>query len=206
MATLRQRTNPLVVNLSRSSSSSTLSESSDDSIPTFTPPNFTIKELLGSIPAHCFERSAIRSGSYVLWDFFLIACLVTAATYIDPNLGKHGAVLSGTAGSVAKIAAWSLYGYAAGLVGTGVWVIAHECGHQSFSASKRINNAVGFVLHSALLVPYHSWRITHAQHHAATGHMTRDQVFVPKTRTQRGIAPLSADASKGEKEGTLSKS
>lgn len=47
-----------------------------------------------------------------------------------------------------------------------------------------MNNSVGWALHSALLVPYHSWRISHAQHHAATGHMTRDQVFVPKTRSQ----------------------
>ena len=57
-------------------------------------------------------------------------------------------------------------------------------GHQAFSPSKRINNAVGFVLHSLLLVPYHSWRISHARHHASTGHMTRDEVFVPKTRSQ----------------------
>ena len=79
-------------------------------------------------------------------------------------------------------------------------------GHQSFSESKTLNNAVGFVLHSALLVPYHSWRISvslcpsrlrelasdvrhfqHAKHHAATGHMTKDQVHVPFTRSQKGI-------------------
>lgn len=33
-------------------------------------------------------------------------------------------------------------------------------------------------------VPYHSWRITHAKHHASTAHMTQDQVFVPKTRSE----------------------
>jgi omega-6 fatty acid desaturase (delta-12 desaturase) len=42
-------------------------------------------------------------------------------------------------------------------------------------------------------VPYHSWRITHAKHHASTGHMTQDQVFVPRTRSQRGLPPLDAD-------------
>ena len=36
-------------------------------------------------------------------------------------------------------------------------------------------------------VPYHAWRITHAQHHAATGHMTQDQVFVPRTRSELGL-------------------
>jgi omega-6 fatty acid desaturase / acyl-lipid omega-6 desaturase (Delta-12 desaturase) len=40
---------------------------------------------------------------------------------------------------------------------------------------------VGLIFHSALLVPYHSWRISHGKHHAATNHMDRDQVFVPST-------------------------
>lgn len=39
-------------------------------------------------------------------------------------------------------------------------------------------------------VPYHSWRITHAKHHASTGHMGQDQVWVPKTRRQVGLPPL----------------
>lgn len=36
----------------------------------------------------------------------------------------------------------------------------------------------------SLGVPYHSWRITHARHHASTAHLTADQVFVPPTRAQ----------------------
>ncbi len=54
-----------------------------------------------------------------------------------------------------------------------------------------------YVLHSeciphiisrhSLGVPYHSWRITHGKHHASTGHMTLDQVFVPSTRSNRNL-------------------
>ena len=47
---------------------------------------------------------------------------------------------------------WSLYGFAAGLVATGLWVIAHECGHQAFSESKIINNTVGWVLHTSFVL------------------------------------------------------
>jgi hypothetical protein len=36
-------------------------------------------------------------------------------------------------------------------------VIAHECGHQAFSKWQAVNDAVGLVLHSLLLVPYYSW-------------------------------------------------
>lgn len=44
-----------------------------------------------------------------------------------------------------------------GAVCTGIWVIAHECGHQAFSKYKLVNDGVGLVLHSCLLVPYFSW-------------------------------------------------
>lgn len=92
--------------------------------------------------------------------------------------------MSGTQGVVAKWAAWSLYWIAAGFSFTGIWIIGHECGHQAFSPSKTINNTVGLILHSMLLVPYHAWRISHAKHHAATGHMNRDEVFVPPTKSE----------------------
>lgn len=124
---LRQRHQAVpVIDLSRSSSApedvSDSSSSEDESVPTFVPPTFTIKELLDCIPKHCFQRSAIRSGSYVLWDFTLIAGLVYAASFIDSNLGSKGAILDGHLGSAAKIAAWALYSYLTGLVATGVWV------------------------------------------------------------------------------------
>jgi hypothetical protein len=41
---------------------------------------------------------------------------------------------------------------------------------------------VGWVLHSALLVPYHSWRISHGKHHNNTGSCENDEVFAPPTR------------------------
>jgi fatty acid desaturase len=31
----------------------------------------------------------------------------------------------------ARVALWTLYTIVQGLVGTGVWVLAHECGHQA---------------------------------------------------------------------------
>ena len=49
----------------------------------------------------------------------------------------------------ARFALWALYSFFVGLFATGLWVIAHECGHQAFSESKTVNNAVGWVLHSA---------------------------------------------------------
>jgi omega-6 fatty acid desaturase (delta-12 desaturase) len=146
----------------------------------FLVPDLSIKDLLGAIPAHCFKRSALRSSTYILWDIIVIACTYNAAAYAD-SLALN---------SFARFAVWALYGFAAGLFATGLWVIAHECGHQAFSDYKALNNLVGWVLHSALGVPYHSWRISHGKHHASTAHMTQDQVFVPRTRSDRGLPPL----------------
>ncbi|PLW07902.1 hypothetical protein PCANC_13792 [Puccinia coronata f. sp. avenae] len=204
MSALHQRKPTPVIHLDGSSSASSASDDDElnPALPVFELPQFTVKELLSAIPAHCFQRSALRSSLYVVWDLILIASFVYLATYIDPFFDSLTNV-NPTLVSLARLAAWLFYGYANGLVCTGIWVIAHECGHQAFSSSKLINNTVGWVLHSALLVPYHSWRISHAQHHAATCHLTRDQVFVPKTRSERGIAPLPPNASKRERDGAL---
>ncbi|BGP53615.1 hypothetical protein JCM8202_002537 [Rhodotorula sphaerocarpa] len=162
----------------------------EDEYPPFNIPNFTMSELLGAIPAHCFERSALRSSSYVVMDFALIAAAYYAASHIDPAFNfQDGKLLDGWAGFAAKWALWATYWVVQSWFGTGVWILGHECGHQAFSTSKTINNTMGLFLHSFVLVPYHSWRISHGKHHAATGHMTRDEVFVPRTAKFHGAAP-----------------
>lgn len=142
----------------------------------FTPPDYTIKDIYEAIPKHCFERSALRGWSYILRD---VACLATTFyicnTYVTPENIPSTPI---------RFALWGLYTFVQGLFGTGLWVIAHECGHGAFSASKTINNLTGWLVHSALLVPYFSWQISHRKHHKATGHMERDMVFLPRTRQQ----------------------
>lgn len=140
----------------------------------FVLPDFTIKEIYEAIPEHCFERNTITSLSYVIRDLSLVACLGYAATFIQqiPSLSL-------------RVLAWTAYTVTQGCVGTGLWILAHECGHQAFSPSKRINDTVGFILHSALLVPYFSWKFSHARHHQQTGHLSKDMVFVPKTRSAK---------------------
>ncbi|EGC43435.1 oleate delta-12 desaturase [Histoplasma capsulatum var. duboisii H88] len=137
-------------------------------------PDFTIKQIRDAIPAHCFERSALRSLSYVARD---ISCLAGTFylfhNYVTPEYIPSTPVRAGL---------WGLYAFLQGLFGTGLWIMAHECGHQAFSPYRLLNDTVGWFCHSALLVPYFSWKISHSKHHKATGNMERDMVFVPKTR------------------------
>lgn len=157
-------------------------------------PDFTVQDLLSAIPKHCFERSTFRSSLYLLADLVQAGLFFYAASWIDPAMSDWKGSLPGLSASTSqtllRTALWALYGFMQGLVFTGLWVIAHECGHQAYSPSRTLNNAIGWVLHSMLFVPYHSWRISHARHHAGTGHMKRDEVFVPRTRAQRGQLPL----------------
>ncbi|KAF4127000.1 omega-6 fatty acid desaturase / acyl-lipid omega-6 desaturase (Delta-12 desaturase) [Geosmithia morbida] len=142
----------------------------------FTPPDYTIKDIRDAIPAHCFERSALLGWGYILRD---MACLATTFylchNYVTPEYIPSLPV---------RAVLWGLYTVLQGLFGTGLWVIAHECGHGAFSDSNRINDFTGWLLHSALFVPYFSWKYSHSAHHKATGHMEREMVFLPRTREQ----------------------
>lgn len=139
-------------------------------------PDFTIKQIRDAIPAHCFHRSAITSLYYVFRDMAILASVF----YLF-----HNYVTPETVPSLpARVVLWTLYTVIQGLVGTGVWVLAHECGHQAFSPSKVLNDTVGWICHSLLLVPYFSWKISHGKHHKATGNLARDMVFIPKTREE----------------------
>lgn len=132
-------------------------------------PEFTIGTLRKAIPAHCFKRSTWRSFSYLLVDLVAVAALYFASTFIDsvaPAWLAYGAL-------------WPLYWFWQGAVCTGIWVIAHECGHGAFSDYTWVNDTVGFVMHSALLVPYYSWKHSHRRHHSNTGSLAKDEVFVP---------------------------
>lgn len=115
----------------------------------------------------------LTSFSHLASDLAIIAVFGYLATYINSPLLP----------AWSSWVLWPIYWYCQGAVMTGVWVLSHECGHQSFSASEFVNNTVGTIFHSLLLVPYHSWRITHGLHHNNTGSCENDEVFAPAKRS-----------------------
>jgi omega-3 fatty acid desaturase (delta-15 desaturase) len=62
-----------------------------------------------------------------------------------------------------------------------LFVIGHDCGHGSFSRYKWLNDLVGHISHSLILVPYHGWRISHRTHHKNTGNIENDESWYPIT-------------------------
>jgi len=148
-------------------------EKSAESSLAFTPPEYTMKDIYDAIPPHCLHPSTFLSLSYVLRDFTYVAVLMGLATQIHHIRNPY-----------LEFSAWITYSFTQGLVFTGLWEIAHECGHGALSKYRWVNNAIGMVVHSFLLVPFHSWRLTHAQHHKATNNLERDIAFVPDTKKE----------------------
>jgi len=136
-------------------------------------PKFTLKDIKEAIPKHCFERNMLTSFTHLFSDLAIVAVFGYLATYINSPLLP----------SWSSYVLWPIYWFAQGAVLTGVWVISHECGHQAFSDYEWVNNTVGTIFHSLLLVPYHSWRITHGLHHNNTGSCDNDEVFCPSKKS-----------------------
>lgn len=118
---------------------------------------------------HCFQPSTPRSVAYLVRDISMAVALAYGALHIRVE------------SSIASAGLWAFYGFAQGLVFTGLWILAHECGHGAFSPYRYLNDTVGWLCHSFLGVPYFSWKITHARHHRFTGHLRKDVAFVPRT-------------------------
>ncbi|CAA7389424.1 unnamed protein product [Spirodela intermedia] len=132
----------------------------DDFDPGSLPP-FTLGEIRAAIPKHCWVKSPWKSMSYVLRDVVVVSALAAVAGYLN------------------SWAAWPLYWFAQGTMFWAIFVLGHDCGHGSFSDSKTLNNIVGHVLHSFILVPYHGWRISHRTHHQNHGHVEKDESWHP---------------------------
>jgi hypothetical protein len=133
-----------------------------------------VKTLKDAIPAHCFERSMIRSFSYVVRDLIIVSALF----YSGVQLSQLDAPLYVT------VPLWALYSFVQGCFFTGLWILAHDCGHDSFSANLTVNAVTGWFLHSILMVPFFSWKFSHARHHRYHNHMEKDTVFVPHRKSE----------------------
>ncbi|KAK9055454.1 hypothetical protein SSX86_026537 [Deinandra increscens subsp. villosa] len=149
--------------------------------PTSKPP-FTLADLKKAIPPHCFKRSTIRSFSYLIADLTAAAIFYYLATTYIPHLPHPLPYL-----------AWPVYWFLEGCVFMGLWLIAHECGHHAFSDHVLLEDTIGFVLHSFLMTPYFSWKISHRRHHANTGSLEHDEVYVPKTRSKLDASAFYLD-------------
>ena len=69
---------------------------------------------------------------------------------------------------------WSVIGFipAGGLL-VRLFIIQHDCGHQSMFSNRRANDWVGRFIGILTLTPYDHWKRGHALHHAGSGNLDR---------------------------------
>ncbi len=72
-----------------------------------------------------------------------------------------------------------------------LFVVGHDCGHGSFSQHKWLNNLIGHLSHTPILVPYHGWRISHRTHHANTANIDTDESWYPISESSYRAMPLA---------------
>jgi len=128
------------------------------------------KELKAVIPSDCFIPETSKSLGYL--------SVSTIGTALCTAVGVKMLGLFGT--SLLSLPLWIAYSGVTGTVAMGLWVLAHECGHGAFSKNKKLQDTIGFIIHSFMLVPYHSWQRSHAVHHLYTNHMELGETHVPE--------------------------
>lgn len=132
------------------------------------PDSGTVRKV---IPADCFVPETSKSLGYlsvsVIGTALCTAVGLAALPILDPA-------------NILTLPFWTAYSVVTGTVAMGLWVLAHECGHGAFSTDKKLQDNVGYVLHSLFLVPYYSWQRSHAVHHRYTNHMELGETHVPE--------------------------
>ncbi|REJ73524.1 MAG: fatty acid desaturase [Acidobacteria bacterium] len=71
-----------------------------------------------------------------------------------------------------------------------LFIFQHDCGHGSFTTSRRFNDGLGFVLGVLTLTPYHWWKKNHAIHHGTSGDLDRRDIGDVTTLTVREYLDL----------------
>ena len=133
----------------------------------------SLRKINKILPRHCFSINTLTSLKFLLQSILIQVLVVWLGLSIP--LSKS------------MIPFWILYSILSGTTAMGFWVIAHECGHGAFSKNRYLENFIGYILHSFLLVPYFSWQRSHSVHHRFTNHISKGETHVPMVIDGNGI-------------------
>ena len=105
------------------------------------------------IPRELYQKSILKALGYTIRDVTIAIIVYKLAWFIEPlssmTTAKYG--YPPLVGWLLKWMLWSIYWYCQGVVLTSWWVLAHEAGHGNLSSSRRLNDLIGFPLHTVCL-------------------------------------------------------
>ena len=129
-----------------------------------------LRDIINTLPKEVFVKNPRKAWSKLVVN---VLCVV---------LGYY----------VVAVAPWYLLPMSWIFLGTslqGFFVIAHDCGHRSFSNRIWVNDLVGHIVTLPLAYPYHAWRILHNFHHKHTNKLDVDNAWAPWTAESFDRAP-----------------
>lgn len=124
----------------------------------------TLRELRNEIPDRCFQPDDSRAARYVV--LVALGLLTTEAV---------SALVWVEDWWMLAPAAW----LATGTVFTSLFMLTHDCGHNSLFTRRWLNQLVGHVASAPLLYPFTQWKLFHDAHHRRTnqaGHTFAEQL------------------------------
>lgn len=130
-----------------------------------------LQKIFKALPAEVLEKNLFKSVAHMLFDFSVwggsilaIKALVSSSAWVGlPLLAK----------AAASLAYWNVAGFFMWCI----FVVGHDCGHTTFSNYKWVNNILGHVTHSSLLVPFFPWALSHRRHHMYHNHVDKDYSY-----------------------------
>jgi len=162
---------------------SSLSSSSSNIYP-------TLQEIKQILPSSIFKKSTILSLTYAFIDILVPSILLLLSNHYLLPIIQYLTTSSSLSMSSLLInnfcifSIWLFYSILIGTASLGAWVTAHECGHGAFSNNRLLQDIIGFIYHSLLLVPYFSWQRSHSLHHAFTNHIVDGESHVPPVQNE----------------------
>jgi hypothetical protein len=165
------------------------------------PASLDISTIKQAIPKHCFERSLAKSMGYLLYSASLCYLILLIGwgswygSWLFPLNYLFGFEVAGGLNSLLlnthvalrysmSILYFTVFAVVQGTSAVGLWIIAHECGHHAFSKYEKLNNFLGWIFHSILLIPYFAWQFSHGTHHRYTANIDKDVVYIPHVVSQ----------------------
>ncbi|KAK2153624.1 hypothetical protein LSH36_291g06005 [Paralvinella palmiformis] len=127
----------------------------------------TAVDIKKALPRRCFKPELSTSMYYFVKD--VVQVVVCYAVFYS----LHQAV---------PMLYWPsmvFYWAIQGTFFTAVFVLGHDCGHDSFSNYPLLNTIVGNIMHCFLLTPYYMWKLSHKVHHKFNANYDKDEVFYP---------------------------
>lgn len=145
----------------------------------------TLQEIKQILPSSIFKKSTLLSLTYAFMDILVPSILLLFSyQYLLPTVqyltsSSSLSISSLIINNLSIFSIWLFYSILIGTASMGAWVTAHECGHGAFSNNRFLQDTIGFIYHSLLLVPYFSWQRSHSLHHAYTNHIVDGESHVP---------------------------